>query len=139
MGSPFTLLAHPADVGIEACGTTVAEAFTHVADGLMSLIADPSTVRGSFSREIMLEGSDYEHLLHLWLSEILYLYDGERFMAHRATVTAITPTHLRAIIVGEPLDPARHILRTDVKGITYHQLAVRRSGTEWTLRVFVDV
>jgi len=139
MQSRFTLLAHPADIGIEAHGNTVAEAFASAADGLMSLIADPATIHGRLPREIVLEGSDLEHLLFLWLSEILYLCDGERFLVRHSTVTTVTNSHLRAVVVGEPLDPARHALRTDVKGITYHQLAVEPAGAEWRLRVFVDV
>jgi SHS2 domain-containing protein len=139
MAARFTLLAHPSDVGIEARGATLAEAFTHVADGMMSLIADPSTIRGRVPREIILEGADVEHLLFLWLSEILYLYDGEQFVVRHATVTSVNATHLRAIVVGEPIDRSRHQFRADVKGITYHQLTVEQSGDEVALRVFVDI
>jgi len=139
MQTRFTLLAHPADIGIEAHGNTVAEAFASAADGLMSLLADPATIHGRIPKEVVLEGSDLEHLLFLWLSEILYFCDGEQFLVRHATVTAVTSSHLRAVVVGEPFDPARHVLRTDVKGITYHQLAVELAGAEWRLRVFVDV
>jgi len=135
----FTLLSHPADIGIEARGATLSEAFTHVADGLMSLLVEPGTVHGRRMREIVLEGNDLEHLLFLWLSEILYLCEGEQFLVRHATVTGVTPSHLRAIVVGEPLDRSRHVLRTEVKGITYHQLAVTQNGGEHVLRVFVDI
>ncbi len=90
-------------------------------------------------REIVLEGNDLEHLLFLWLSEILYLTDGEQFLVRHATVTSVSPSHLRAIVVGEPLDRSRDVFRRDVKGITYHQLAVAQTGGEHTLRVFVDI
>jgi len=139
MAARFKLLAHPADIGIEATGATLPEAFTHAADGLMSLIVEPSTVHGRHMREIVLEGNDLEHLLFLWLSEILYLTDGEQFLVRHATVTSVSPSHLRAIVVGEPLDRSRHVFRRDVKGITYHQLAVAQTGGEHTLRVFVDI
>src|SRR4030042_139561 len=104
MAARFKLLAHPADIGIEARGATLPEAFTHAADGLMSLIVEPSTVHGRHMREIVLESDDLEHLLFLWLSEILYMCDGEQFLVRHATVTSVSPSRLRAIVVGHPLD-----------------------------------
>jgi SHS2 domain-containing protein len=139
MPGRFTLLPHPADVGIEAHGVTLEEAFAQAANGLMSLIVDPATVRGGVPREIVLEGAGVEQLLFLWLSEILFLYDGEQYLTRHATVTNVNASHVRAIIVGESIDRSRHAFRTDVKGITYHQIAVGQSDTEYTVRVFVDL
>jgi SHS2 domain-containing protein len=139
MSGRFTLLPHPSDVGIEAHGSTLEEAFAQAANGLMSLIVDPATVRGGIPREIVLEGVGVEHLLFLWLSEILFLCDGEQYLMRHATVTNVNATHVRAIIVGEPIDRSRHVFRTDVKGITYHQIAVKHTAKEYTLRVFVDI
>jgi SHS2 domain-containing protein len=40
---------------------------------------------------------------------------------------------------GEPLDPRRHALRAEVKAVTYHALAVRRTPAGYTARVILDV
>ena len=46
MTSPgFMILDHPADLGIEAYGQTLAESFEQAALGLISVILDPATVR----------------------------------------------------------------------------------------------
>jgi SHS2 domain-containing protein len=39
------ILDHPADLGIEAYGQTLAESFEQAALGLISVILDPATVR----------------------------------------------------------------------------------------------
>ena len=72
MKTGFHILEHPADLGIEASGADLREAFRQAAYGLLSIVVDPSTVKPSVQKEILLEGSDVENLLVRWLSEILY-------------------------------------------------------------------
>jgi SHS2 domain-containing protein len=48
------------------------------------------------------------------------------------------PGALVAEVAGEPVDPARHQFRMDVKAATYHQVQVRRNA-EWRARVILDV
>jgi len=42
-------------------------------------------------------------------------------------------------LLGEPLDPARHEVRTEVKAVTYHALAVARRDGGWAGRVILDL
>ena len=135
----FALIDHPADLGIEAWGRTLAEAFEQSALGLISVILDVVTVEASESREISLQGSDPEHLLVKWLTEILYLYDGQRFVCARFEIVELTPRELRAKILGEPFSEEKHTTRLDVKAITYHQLLVQGSEQGGRVRVFLDI
>ncbi len=40
---------------------------------------------------------------------------------------------------GEPVDPARHAIHTEIKAVTYHRLAVRRTAARWETRVIFDL
>ncbi len=51
----FDVIDHPADLGIEARGSTMAQAFEQAATGLMSVILDLSSVEARVSREVVLE------------------------------------------------------------------------------------
>jgi len=139
MTHSFVILDHPADLGIEATGRSLSEAFENAAAGLMSVILDPGTVSASESRRIALDGTDREQLLVKWLNEILYLYDGERFAATQFSVTDLGNTSLKATIRGEPFVPGRHISRMDVKAVTYHQLWVEGGPAGGRVRVFLDI
>ena len=46
---------------------------------------------------------------------------------------------IRASGAGERVDPSRHRLYTELKGVTYHQLAVRETPHGWWARVIFDV
>jgi SHS2 domain-containing protein len=135
----FTILDHPADLGIEACGQTLAESFEQAALGLMSVILDPETVELVESREIYLDAIDTEQLLVRWLAEILYLYDGLHFAPVKFAISSISENHLQAILSGERCNQEKHLTRLDVKAITYHQLSIEQNEMGSRLRVFLDI
>ncbi len=139
MGRGFTIFDHPSDLGITAKGASLSEAFEEAARGLISIIADLPSVRPAVARKISFTASDPQQLLVKWLSEILYLYDGQQFIAGEFHVERLTDTKLEGFVRGEPFSAVRHHPRTDVKAITYHQVAVRsdRDGAEVT--VVVDI
>lgn len=133
------MVDHPADLGIEATGGTVAQAFEQAALGLMSVILDADAVGPLEERAITVVGADREQLLVRWLGEVLYLYDGERFAGREFRVTRCTETELSAVVRGERFDPARHPTKLDVKAITYHQISVSERAGVVTLRVYLDI
>ena len=135
----FDLLDHPADLGIEARGKTMAQAFEQAATGLMSVILDLSSVEARVSREVILEASDLEHLLVKWLAEVLYLYDGEKFVSREFSVSQLRQDSLRATVLGETFVVEKHVTRLDVKAVTYHQLVVEETNTVSQIRVFLDI
>ena len=135
----FTLVEHPADIGIEAWGPDLASAFEQAALGLISVIVDPATVLPERSREVRVTASDVDQLLVRWLSELLYLVDGEDFVPSSCTIISIEPRSLLALCRGETHRPERHTPRTEVKAITYHQLSVRSGNDGARVRVFLDI
>jgi SHS2 domain-containing protein len=139
MKAGFRILEHPADVGIEATGASLKEAFEHAARGLISMITDIDCINTNEERFIQLKGSDIQNLLVKWLSEILYLYDGENFLVGDVEIERISPTNLEAIVRGESVDETRHPMKMDIKAITYHQLKVQEKTDGCVVRVFFDI
>ena len=137
--SGYRVLEHPADIGIEATGMTLREAFQHAAEGLMSLILDVSSVEIKQSRSIELQATDIEQLLVKWLAEILYLYDGQDFVAKDFKISELTETTIKAIVSGEKFLSSKHQTKMDVKAITYHQLEVREEKNWAYVKVFLDI
>lgn len=135
----FRVLEHPSDLGIEATAPTLAGAFEQAALGLISVIAEPETIEAREERRVEVEGLDSESLLVRWLSEILYLYDGEDFLLKESQIEFIETTKLSARVRGEKYDPNRHRLKLDVKAITYHQLSIETTNGMSTVRVFFDI
>jgi SHS2 domain-containing protein len=139
MKQGFVILDHPSDLGIEACGRTLEEAFEAAAAALMSIILDRSSVDCAQERRVEIAAADREQLLVKWLGEILYLYDGLRFAPVKFRIQRCTATSLSAVVSGEPFSASKHRTNMDVKGVTYHRLSVGEAEGGATVRVFLDI
>jgi len=137
--SRYRILEHPADIGFVAYGRTLSKVFENAAQALIELSFDPDTVAEKESREIRVEGGEWETLLYNWLSEIHSYGEAERFVFNRIEVTGLNKNHVDGIGHGEPLDKSRHRAHTHIKAVTYHQLAVKQAPGGWEATVFVDV
>jgi SHS2 domain-containing protein len=136
---PYTLLEHPSDIGIEATGSTLAEAFQAAAQALVSIILQPESIELSESREITVTGQDKDQLLVKWLSEILYLYDGKGFAAGEFKIHRLSGNQLKATVRGEMFSAVKHSARVDVKAVTYHQLCIQEGSKAALVRVYLDI
>ncbi len=140
MSTPFEILEHPADLGIKAAGATLADAFVNAAWGLFSVILQRTGPPEHLTvRLLRLAGSDKHHLLVKWLSELLYMYDAERFVPVSMELQALSETECVARVEGESFDDGRHQAKLDVKAITYHQLTIEERPGRSIVTVFVDI
>ncbi|MGH9867567.1 MAG: archease [Candidatus Polarisedimenticolia bacterium] len=136
----YVVFDHTADVGLEIQAPTLASLFETAALGLFDLITDVRGIGTGLERAVSVSAADREELLVRWLAELLYLHDGEGFVFSRFEIESITDTHLGARAWGEPFDPARHPVKTELKAVTYHQTSVRNGpGGGWVARVVLDV
>ena len=115
MEKGFKILEHPSDIGIEAYGNNLKEAFEQSAVGLISIILDPSKIESVETKKIEIYSTDYEQLLVKWLNEILYLYDGENFVSGNFQIESLSPTSLTANIKGEYFNNGKHATKMDLK------------------------
>lgn len=139
MNGRYRIVEHPADLGIEAEGNSVGDAFAAAAEGLISLIVDTETIDEVRSVGVELSAGDYEQLLVRWLSEVLWLFDGGDFVPKRFLITEISPTGLCATLRGETFRLEKHPTRMDVKAVTYHQVSVTPRTGGAGVRVFLDI
>jgi protein archease len=135
---PFEVIEHTADVGIIAYGRSLEELFANAAVGMMSFLIDLASVRLIQQRTVTADADNREVLLIAWLNELLVLLNADGFVPGRFEVRDLTPTHLRADVAGEPVDPTRHRFHLDVKAATYHSLEIKQDGL-WQARVIFDV
>ena len=132
-------IPHTGDVGFEVEAPTRDGCFERAALALADVMADTTTVVTRERRQLRVAGDDAESQLHDLLHGILLLGQVDGFLISAVEVCATDARAMRASVVGEPYDPARHRLRGEVKAITWHELAVERTDVGWRARVILDV
>jgi SHS2 domain-containing protein len=106
---------------------------------MFSVVADPAGIESRLTRTVKASGANPEELLVNWLSELNFLHQthGELY-----AIFDLAPVQgCRAVgrIRGERIDPRRHRLHTEVKGVTYHNLSVTQTSDGWRAAVIFDV
>jgi SHS2 domain-containing protein len=128
-----------ADVGVQAWGPSLAEAFAQAALGVLALAIAPDSVQEQDRREVRAQGDSPEGLVVSWINECLYVHEIEGFAVHRVEVTSLDAALVHGLLHGEAIDPNRHRLGTVVKAATAHQLEVVSASGRADIRLVVDV
>ncbi|MBN2450926.1 MAG: archease [Lentisphaeria bacterium] len=135
----LTLVPHTADGGIRVTGPSRRKVFERAARGMFSLLTDLECVRPSREWDIEVAAPSPEELLVAWLSELNVRHQTEHVLLCRFRVQALSDTALRAGVSGEPIDPARHEVLTEIKAVTYCGLELGCSRGVWVARVIFDL
>ncbi len=130
---------HTADVGVHAWGARLTELFEEAAAGLIEVMLDPASVQQRESVSVSAEGLEPEGLLVAWLEEVLFAFDARGFAPATAKVTALDQGRVEGTLAGEPFDRSRHRPRSEVKAVTYHDLAVEKTQRGYEASVIFDL
>jgi SHS2 domain-containing protein len=135
----FEIFDHTADLGLRIEAATREELLEEAGRALFTVIAGSlRSIDPRESREFAIAAESDDYLLFDWLSELLALFEAERFLACRFEARGgVSSVEGRAW--GEPYDPARHPLEHEVKAVTYHGLVVERIGNRYRAEVIVDI
>lgn len=135
----FRFLDHTGDARIEIYGESLEALFENAGVALFHVITDPSTVEEKVERGIVLGYETVEVLLVDWLGELLYLHDVEGLLLKRFEVRRMENERFEGRAWGEPFQEGRHVIRTEVKAVTFHQVEVNEEGGRWRARVILDL
>ncbi len=138
-GKGYEFFEHTADVGLRAYGATLPELFVHAAQGLIELLVERSPVAAKETRPVALAASSVDALLRVWLTELLFWFSADRFLPAAYRLETVTDTEVHGTISGEQFDPSRHAQGTEVKGLTYHEFRIQRTGHGWEASMIFDV
>ncbi|MFO0793309.1 MAG: archease [Candidatus Brocadiaceae bacterium] len=135
----YILIDHTADIGIDVFGDSLKELFSNAAFAMFDIIADLSNVKNKDEYRISVSGVDREQLLVNWLSELLYVHDVKGLLFKDFTITNITDTQLDAIVRGERYKDGIHVIKTEMKAVTYHNLSIIQKDSQWQGRIIFDL
>jgi SHS2 domain-containing protein len=135
----FEILDHTADIGIIVYGEDLKALFENAGEAFFHLITDMRRVRRRVRRQIEIGKEGLERLMVDWLSELLYLHDVENLLFKEFKVESVGENGLKAIVKGEPFQEGVHVIKTEVKAVTYHQIEVRKENGNWRAQIIFDL
>ena len=129
------------DAAFEAEGRTLEELFREAAVATFEVMVDTKGGEPRITREVELKNEAVDGLLFDWLSELVYLKDAEAvlFSKFNVNIKKNDAYELRAKASGENINQQKHILRSDVKAVTFHMFEVKKTEENWSARVILDI
>ena len=139
--SNYTFFDHTADIGIEVTGRTRKALFVNASGALFDVMIQSKTggVAKKQQKKIAVEGTDVADLLINFLRELLYLFNGEKFITGGCEIIKFTNQELQAWLTGESFDSKKHLIKTEIKAVTYSGLTVEKEKAGWRARIIFDV
>ncbi len=135
----YELIDHTADIGIRVWGDTRCALFSHAGLALFDLITDRRQVCSTYTEQISVTGIDLTDLFVNWLRELLFFWTGDLRLAGSMDIISMTDTAMTGNVALALYDPDRHVIRNEIKAVTYHQVSVRRLSERWLAEVIFDV
>ena len=135
----FEILDHTADIGIIVYGENLGALFENAGEAFFHLITDLRKVRRRMEKRIDIGGESLDRLMVDWLSELLYLHDVEGLLFKGFRIDSVGEDGLSAIAKGEPFQEGVHVIKTQVKAVTYHRIEVRQEKGRWRAQVIIDL
>jgi len=139
----YQLTDHTADIGIRLGHKNLAGIFEDAAFALFDILCDIKKVRTAFERTVSVEAVNSEELLNLFLSVLLNEFTATGNLLNKVIIREIKEgaekATLSALIAGEPYEPGRHSIKTEIKAVTFHNLAIKKTRAGFTAEVVFDV
>jgi SHS2 domain-containing protein len=131
------------DIAFRAWGDTLEDVFRAAAEATMhAMVENHEAIAPLYQRGFELHDVELDLLLLQFLQEFVYYKDAEQLLLRVQDVTISRDAAgftLQGRAAGERIDPAKHELEADVKGVTLHQLQVAPTAAGWEATVVLDV
>jgi SHS2 domain-containing protein len=135
----FEILDHTADIGIIVYGEDLKALFENAGEAFFHIITDLRKVRRRIERRIEIRRESLDRLMVDWLTELLYLHDVEYLLFKGFKVESVGENGLKAKVKGEPFQEGVHVIKTEVKAVTYHQIRVNQEDGGWKAQIIFDL
>jgi SHS2 domain-containing protein len=130
-------LDHTADLALELWAPSQELLLDEAARALIGIVAQSEPGRATARRTLTITALDGADRLVRWMNEILNLALVEGFLTVSTRITLQGDGGLRAELRGET-DALDRVV-TELKSVTYHDLALEPAGGAWRARVVIDV
>ena len=138
----YKYLDHVTDAYIEAYGDSMEEAFSYAAKGTINIMFEINAISGKNKFEFKVEGHDYSELLFNWIDRIILLIAIDNKVASNFDLKISkldSQYYLTGYTMTESADISKHGYKTEIKGITYHEMEILQEGGLNKVRFILDL
>ncbi len=130
---------HTADIGMHVYGKDLKDLFENAALSMFDVIADLEGLKSTLTQDIELKAPNREDLLVAWLDELLYNFYTKSIIFCKFEIEELSGVHIRAKAFGREVGANRNRLKTEIKAVTYNELAIKEVEKGLQVDIIFDV
>jgi SHS2 domain-containing protein len=142
MSRSYNFIDHTADIAAEINGSSLEELFSAGADAWLNSIVDENKFESDDSIEIDLSASSGEELLVSFLNELNYLLITKKWLSLKILSLKIDSFEenweLSAELSGTEIKKDFQ-LKNEIKSVTYHQVEIVKTDSNYSTLVVFDI
>ena len=139
----ITVLDHMTDAEYSVEATTLPHAFEQCGVALEHTMVDLASIGDSRIKYFRVSGHDLNELLYKFLEKLILLQDSEGMLFSLIVITDFKQhkdgCSLKAHMLGESYDPAKHETKTAIKSPTYHAMKIEGTQTGYRIHFLLDL
>lgn len=135
----YELINHTGDIGIKITENTLIEIFNTAAFAMFNIMFDVKNFSDEIKKNFHLEANSTSDLLNFWLSELLKTFFLDKIVFSKFNLIKIENNVLQAEAYGESFDEKKHLMKREIKAVTFHELYVKKENDKWRAQVIFDV
>ena len=135
----YELIDHTADFGLHVKGNDANSLFVNAAHAMFDQITDTRMLKGKETEYVRVKGDDWPDLMINWLRELLYLWTGKSLLVKVVMIDSLSKHQLSSIVKADFFNSNHHVIKDEIKGVTYHQVLVRGGKEGWESKIYFDV
>ncbi len=132
----YKLLEHSSDLKIQVEGKDFYELLKNAAFAVGNLVL-PNNNETEEVRELEIHADSEEQLLVKFLNELIYLIQAEYIVCKDFDIKKIDKG-IKAICKGKRISPEDD-LEYDLKGVTYHELEIKKTQNGYLAQFLIDI
>jgi len=132
-------LEHTADLRLEIWGFTWNGLLQHSAIALSDVITERRRIRPTAYCDFECRAERPDELVVALLRELLIRFETKDWLSHHIEILRADNNALQVRSWGEPYQPKRHPIKTELKAVTYHGLELIRRWWGWRARIVFDI
>jgi len=138
----YEVLEHTADTGFLVKAPSWERLYIDAALALTDTMVKLDTIADKETRHLSIKADNKESLMVKWLNEILFVFERDKFLAHRIVFDSFDGKSISATLSGEGYAPTKHGSVSEIKAVTYHQLELgdkTEPEPHFYAKVFLDL
>lgn len=132
-----------ADIAFEAWGKTPEEMIVSACNATENvMIENLKSISPTETRHIHIKENSLEMLVFRIIEELIFFKDSEKILLLPSDIIIQEKNNyffLDIVLQGEKINPDKHNLKTDIKGITLHNFKVEKINNQWKAVVVLDI